>query len=131
MPERTTQSWVPGLKTGRAKSLASTSLRVSQPLWSVSAHRCPNSSREYSGTDASSEGPRTGSALSLWNQAPSDCAAPSPDWPPRSNKSHPTPGANAHTSRPTTTANAAQSPARARLRLRRLAISSSSRRAPG
>jgi hypothetical protein len=45
VPLSTTQSRVPGLKAAPVRSRASTSLRVSQPLWSTSAQVGPNSSR--------------------------------------------------------------------------------------
>lgn len=44
-PVRTMQFFVPGLKVVALRSRARMSLRVSQPLWSVSDHAGPNSSR--------------------------------------------------------------------------------------
>ena len=45
-PAATVQPCVPGFTSIPVRSRRSTSLRVSQPLWSVSAQRGPNSSRE-------------------------------------------------------------------------------------
>jgi len=45
VPDATTQLFVPGLNVSPVRSRARMSLRVSQPLWSVSAQAGPNSSR--------------------------------------------------------------------------------------